>query len=357
MLYQALKYSFANKNEKFFDFFLKKYQKFQIHNFFLDLQIAKYCIDNPFVYFADKKEKKRLLDLYKKNLLAKKEDFQLGEWLIFPWNKVIYHLINHQDYLDLLSNRNRNLITSEEQKKLSNSKICLAGLSVGSNIFISLVRAGIGNYFKIADFDTVEAHNLNRAYFTLNDLNKEKTEIIKDKAFTINPYLIIDVWKRGLNVKQVDRFVKDCDLIIDAFDHFETKIALRKAAKKYKKPIISGWDLSNGAVLIVERYDLEPNLDLKLFLNNNKEADILAEFKNIKSKTNTFIKIIGKENHDKKMLQSVYQVGKTLTSYPQTIIATNFTSSLFTIATINVLLGRKKYSIRKYINLDNIIKK
>jgi len=73
------------------------------------------------------------------------------------------------------------------REKLRTGKVGIAGCGgLGSNIAVSLVRAGIGS-LKIADYDKVELSNLNRQYYFLEDVGKLKTEALKNLLWQINP--------------------------------------------------------------------------------------------------------------------------------------------------------------------------
>ena len=60
--------------------------------------------------------------------------------------------------------------------RLKNASVAIAGLGgLGSNIAVSLARAGVGTLF-LTDFDRVDLSNLNRQQYTVNDIGRYKTE-------------------------------------------------------------------------------------------------------------------------------------------------------------------------------------
>src|SRR5688572_3034414 len=71
--------------------------------------------------------------------------------------------------------RNRGLITEEEQQKLRNSRVAIAGMGgVGGVHLITLARLGIGK-FTIADPDVFDVPNFNRQYgATISNLGRNK---------------------------------------------------------------------------------------------------------------------------------------------------------------------------------------
>ena len=75
----------------------------------------------------------------------------------------------------------------EIQKILKKYCVVIAGLGgLGSNVAVSLVRAGIGKLI-IIDFDRVELSILTRQYYFLDQIGKYKTEAIKETLTRINP--------------------------------------------------------------------------------------------------------------------------------------------------------------------------
>ena len=251
--------------------------------------------------------------------------------------------------------RHRDIITQEEQTKLKRSTIAIAGLSVGLNILLSFVRFGIGRTYNIADVDVVSLSNVNRALYTLHDLGKPKCDVARDRIHELDPFLPVHAWENGVTESTLSSFLRGSNLIIDAFDRFDMKLALRKEAKKRKIPVISGFDVEKGVLVITERYDIDPTLSLDHFLNSTPESTLQKMGMTPEERTNMFVHIIGKQHHSERMLNSVKNVGKTLTGYPQLIIATLAAASLFTICAEDILLGRNTSSTRVFIPLTSLL--
>ncbi len=349
--------SFKKDEKERFLSFLGKYKNFIVHDLYEELWVEYKVINNPQYYF-NTIAKKQIIRKKLKDSLDKKKLFSKGTWIVVPSQKEIYHLLNKIDYLDFRTIRNRDLINSEEQKVLYYKKILFIGMSVGSQVLSCFIRTGIGNEITIVDADEVEIHNLNRTNFFIQDLGRKKIEVVKKQILSIDPYINVKTIEEYLSNSNLNNIIKKVDLIVDSFDNFEMKIKLRKLAKKLRVPVLSGFDISKGAMVIVERYDIDRNLDLKFYLNGYAEEDILnLKEKSLNEKTKIFINVIGKEHHDKRMLESALSVGKKLTGYPQLSIATNLTSALWTSVAVDILLGKMRESIREYINLENFLYK
>ncbi len=70
---------------------------------------------------------------------------------------------------------------------LQGARVAVAGLGgLGSNVAIELARAGTG-CLHLIDFDTVDATNLNRQHYFLQDLGKRKTEALARQIEAITP--------------------------------------------------------------------------------------------------------------------------------------------------------------------------
>ncbi|MDO8609922.1 MAG: ThiF family adenylyltransferase [bacterium] len=340
--------SFKNKSELYSFIKTHKISKKNIYDYWKMLHKEKFLTNHPTWYFANPLVQQKE---YENNIskLKNNDPVKLGSWTYHSWNNTLFHLLSKNDYLNLRTIRHRNLITEKDQLILYKKNIALAGLSVGSNILNSFIRYGIGNHYSIADSDSISLSNMNRALYSLNDLGKNKTDVIANTIHTIDPYIKLKIFDKGLTISNIEDFINGAHLIIDAFDYFPLKIALRKAAKKKKIPVISGFDVEKGVLLIVERYDIEPELDIDFYLND--QNPLVLEQKSIEDKTQFFINIIGKKYHSPELIKSVLQIGKTLTGYPQLIIATFLAASTFTLAAEQVLLQKSKKSIRTFIPL------
>jgi len=151
-------------------------------------------------------------NLYKKKLSefindrTKPSKKPKGNWVYFPWNGNLVHTVNEEEYFELRTNRNRNLITKSEQKAISSYVVGVVGLSVGNNIAISLAFQGISNTIKVAEGDILETTNLNRMRARIDQIGISKLELCMQQIYEINPYANIYPYKR-LTEKNITKFV------------------------------------------------------------------------------------------------------------------------------------------------------
>lgn len=128
--------------------------------------------------------------------------------------------------------------------KLKNATVMVVGCgAVGSFAIEALARTGVGHLI-LVDFDVIEESNINRQIFALNStIGKQKVNVAAQRIQDINPDIQVDVFNMFLDANNTP----DCnpDIIIDAIDTVDSKIALYQWA--YKKQI--PWISSMGAAL------------------------------------------------------------------------------------------------------------
>ena len=112
------------------------------------------------------------------------------------------------------------------QKKFSAATIALCGLGgLGSNIAISLARAGIGKLILI-DFDKVDITNLHRQQYKANQIGMDKTDALSENLKEIAPYIGIESHTVHITEDNAVELLKDADIICEAFDDAECKAML-----------------------------------------------------------------------------------------------------------------------------------
>lgn len=130
-----------------------------------------------------------------------------------------------KNYYKQLFVKNIGIITEEEQDALHNSCISIAGMGGVGGIYIAtLARMGIGKFI-IADPDIFEYKNMNRQYgASVHTINNNKCNVMKEIAESINPGVTIRIIEGGVDEINVDRFIDQSNLVIDAVDSSNLKI-------------------------------------------------------------------------------------------------------------------------------------
>lgn len=110
--------------------------------------------------------------------------------------------------------------------KVKNAVVGIAGLGgLGSNVAVSLARLGIGKLI-LADFDRVEASNLNRQQYFTRHIGIKKTKALKELIKEINPFVEIETRDIFLDKDNVLDCFKEVEIIVEAFDNPESKATL-----------------------------------------------------------------------------------------------------------------------------------
>lgn len=103
------------------------------------------------------------------------------------------------------------------------STIGIAGAGgLGSNIAVSLCRAGIGRLI-IADFDVINTTNLNRQQFFLDQVGKLKVNALASNLWRINPFCEVIIYPIRISEDNVKQIFGECDILLEAFDLADQK--------------------------------------------------------------------------------------------------------------------------------------
>ena len=281
-----------------------------------------------------------------------------GDWTYFPWSGRLVHMLGKEEYNLLRTNRNQNLITKEEQKKLLNFCVGIVGLSVGSNVAASLTYSGIANSIKLAEFDTLETTNLNRIKARVDQIGMRKIDITAQQVYEINPYAKLSFFDQGIDKNTLARFVLQDPkpkLIFEIIDSFEMKIHLRNLARQEGIPVIMITNLGDRVLIDVERYDL--NRDIEFF--NGRAGRVpqdMLERPDITSedKHHYAVELAGVEHIPQRALDSVQEIGKSLVGRPQLASTVTIASGFSAYLTRKIALGENLPSNSWLVDFDNV---
>jgi len=126
------------------------------------------------------------------------------------------------------------------QKKIKNSKVLIIGIGgLGCPLLAYLASSGICN-IGIVDYDKIEISNLNRQIlFNSSDIGKFKVIQAKKKIKKIFNEIKIKTFKIKISNKNINKILKNYDIICDGTDNFETRYIINDHCKKNKKILIS----------------------------------------------------------------------------------------------------------------------
>jgi sulfur carrier protein ThiS adenylyltransferase len=129
---------------------------------------------------------------------------------------------------------------------LSRSVVGVAGAGgLGSNAAAALARAGVGRLI-IADFDRLEAPDLNRQYYFVDQVGRPKVEALAENLRRMNPFSRYDVHAVRVTPSNVGALFGEADLLIEAFDGADQKQMLIENWLRLfpERPIIVGSGLA-----------------------------------------------------------------------------------------------------------------
>src|SRR3989442_1591035 len=129
-----------------------------------------------------------------------------------------------------------NGIGSEGQRRLLQSRVLIVGCgALGSAQAESLARAGVGR-MRIADRDFVEASNLQRqTLFTERDASERlpKAVAAANHIGEINQDIAVEAEIVDVNHSNIERLIKDSDVVLDGTDNFATRYLINDACVKH----------------------------------------------------------------------------------------------------------------------------
>lgn len=112
------------------------------------------------------------------------------------------------------------------QARFDAAVVAVCGLGgLGSNIAVSLARAGVGKLILI-DFDRVDVTNLHRQQYFADQVGVCKTEALAENLRRIAPYITIETHTEKITEENCAGLLEGADIICEAFDRAEAKAML-----------------------------------------------------------------------------------------------------------------------------------
>ena len=131
-------------------------------------------------------------------------------------------------------------LSEEQLAKIQSMKIGIGGAGgLGSNVAMILTRCGF-KHFEILDQDVVDASNLNRQQYYLEEIGDVKVQITKNRLLAINPDLEMAIYQTQWRSEDGDKYFKGCDFIVEAFDQMDRKFQFVDFYHDKAKYLVSG---------------------------------------------------------------------------------------------------------------------
>jgi len=256
------------------------------------------------------------------------------------WGKDVFHKEHHS--------RNLGLLTEEEQKKIDETVLLIAGCGVGSLIAISAVRLGFEKLL-LVDGDYVELSNINRQGYSSRDVGKFKVDALARRIKQINPHAKIRKYPVFVDPKNAAEFVKRADIIIDSIDPdaAQAVIAMHREAQKEHKTIIQPTDVGWGAMVQIFTpdsisYEKMIGLDPETPVEKISNEEAFGKF------VQYFVKLM--PGYVSKIAMEVAE-GKR-PHYPQPVSASYILSAMTVMAAKRVATGEPVITAPNYVSFD-----
>ena len=119
-------------------------------------------------------------------------------------------------------------------QKLEQATVAICGLGgLGSNVAINLARSGIKKLI-LVDFDCVDVTNLQRQQYKASQVGTPKAVALVENLKEITPYVELEAYNEKIAEGNIDKFVKEADVVCEAFDDPEAKsLLVNEVLEKY----------------------------------------------------------------------------------------------------------------------------
>lgn len=307
------------------------------------------------LYRANEAVQKHSIKEHLKKHYGGNEPWKLGSWVYYPWNQKLVHILSQEDFEDLRTVRNRELITKEEQAILADFNVACLGMSVGSSSAISIILSGISRRIKLADGAVISGSNLNRILAKVSDIGQKKDIVVARILYEMNPYIQVQRMPTKVtkeNLKDLFDSKWKLDAVVDEIDDLEMKIRVRIEARKRGIPVIMATELADDVMLDIERFDIDKNRPLFHGLAGNIEEVLNNKDMNHRQWMKHATTIIGPKNVPLNMQQSLLKIGSTVVTHPQLGSTVMITGGVLAFAVKQLALGNTLESQRTLISLE-----
>ncbi len=123
--------------------------------------------------------------------------------------------------------------------RYSDMKIGIAGAGgIGSNVARHLAQAGMPHLF-LVDFDEVAPGNLNRQFYSINQVGCPKVDCLKQNLLNIHPTMRVETLNLRLKPGSMARIFSGCDVVVEGLDDPAAKKQLVEALAPSRTPVVS----------------------------------------------------------------------------------------------------------------------
>ena len=276
-----------------------------------------------------------------------------GTWVYFPWDSKAVHLLDPDEYFEVITDRNRDKITREEQQTLRGKKVGVVGLSVGAEAAVTIAQEHLCGHLVLADFDRLDLSNLNRLNAGCDELGLSKAIMVARRVAKIDPYIEVTVYHEGVTGANARQFLDGLDLLIEECDGLQVKYDLRLLARERGVNVVYAAD--ERGFLSIEPYAFWP--ELRPF---HGLVETRPQQRETYATPHDFMKALaewlgGWENISPRARHSLGRVGDTLSGYPQLAGEARYAAGQVGAAARRLLLGERLPPFVGNIDLAELI--
>ena len=235
-------------------------------------------------------------------------------WAYYPWRRTAVAVLGPRGFRAVRLDRNRNVVTADEQSRLSALRIGVAGLSAGHVIAHTLAAQGLCGELRLADFDQLELSNLNRVPATVFDIGLNKAEAAARRIAELDPYLPVAIMDTGLTLDTVDEFLDGLNIVVEECDSLDMKAIVRERARARGIPVLMA--TSDRGLVDVERFDLEPGRPILHGLLGDVDPGSLSRMTS-REKVPHMLRLLEAQQLSARGAASLLEIDRTLSTWPQ----------------------------------------
>lgn len=133
------------------------------------------------------------------------------------------------------------LVGEEGQRRLRGTAVAVFGLGgLGALAARYIVGGGFGRVM-LVDYDVVSVSDLHRqVLYTTDDVGRPKVSAAARLLRSVNPEVEVVEVNERVNVDLADRVLRDADMVIDALDNWESRLAVNAAAVRRGRVLVHG---------------------------------------------------------------------------------------------------------------------
>ena len=274
-----------------------------------------------------------------------------GLWAWYPWLGRLVHVLPPDEFFAVITDRNRDKVTREEQARLRHKRVGVIGLSVGGEAAVTLAQEHLVGHLVLADFDRLDLSNLNRLGAGVDELGINKAVLVARRISRIDPYLAITLFPLGVTADSTQEFLDGLDLLVEECDALPLKLAIRHEARRRRLNVVYAGD--ERGFLSVEPYASAP---LEPFHGLVSRARDRTDYPDAESFMRGLTEWLGGwDGISARSRASIPRIGRELSGYPQLASEARFAAGQLGHVARRLLLGELLAPSWQHMDLEELV--